>query len=99
MYIVTVTFIVEEDRIEVFRAAVLQQANASLRREPECKRFDVGINPDDASVFFLYEIYVDKAAFESHLETEHFQHFDRCVAPWVKSKEVRTFEQIGPDSN
>ena len=88
MFVVTVVFEVKPDFAEDFRAAVRRQAEASLNRERACHRFDVCRDADDATRFFLYEIYEDKAAFDLHLASEHFADFDRRVAPWVTAKTV-----------
>lgn len=96
MYVVTVTFAIDPERVEDFRAAMEIQARTSLDDEEGCHQFDVCYDPEDASACFLYEIYTDKAAFEAHLATAHFEAFDGTVAPWVTSKTVKAFERAWP---
>ena len=98
MYVVTVTFTVLVDHLDEFRAAMVEQARASLEGEPGCHQFDVGVDPAKPTVIFLYELYTDKAAFEAHLETAHFKAFDAEVAPWVTSKTVQAYERVWPPS-
>ncbi|HYM47338.1 MAG TPA: antibiotic biosynthesis monooxygenase [Burkholderiaceae bacterium] len=57
-----------------------------------CIQFDVCIDPADRRRVFLYEVYIDRAAFEDHLNAEHFKTFDRTVASWVESKAVKPWQ-------
>ncbi len=95
MFVVTVAFEVDPAAAEVFLARTSQQARDSLEREPECFRFDVCRDPDQAGRFLLYEIYSDAEAFQTHLETAHFKTFDDDVAPIIRAKTVQTWELTG----
>jgi len=96
MYVVTVTFTVEPAHVDDFRAAVCAQAQASLEREKDCHQFDVAVDPDAPEVFFLYERYTDRTAFEAHLQTPHFKTFDARVTGWSRAKTVRSYEGVWP---
>ena len=91
MYVVTVEFGIRAEHVVDFRAAVTENARTSCDTEPGCRQFDVCIAPQDPRVVFLYEVYVDRAAFDAHLESAHFKAFDSRVATWVESKTVRTY--------
>ena len=94
MYVVTVEFMIKTVSAEVFLVEMLANARASAAMERGCIRFDVCVDPADRRRVFLYEVYVDRAAFEEHLGAEHFKVFDRTVAPWVESKAVKTWQLI-----
>lgn len=87
MLLAAVTFEIAPDHAEAFRDRVRRQAADSLG-EPGCRRFDVWCDTDDCCRVFLFEIYDDRAAFDAHLESRHFQDFDVEVAPWVEAKTV-----------
>jgi quinol monooxygenase YgiN len=91
MFVVTVSFKLFPDKANDFQSAVLKQARNSLNFEVDCHVFDVCNDPDDATSIFLYEKYVSRAAFDVHLESDHFAEFDRLVAPWVQEKSVNTW--------
>ena len=56
------------------RIAEIQREFAPLARaEPGCRCFLVSRSLDEPDVFFLYEEYDDEAAFNSHIQTEHFE--------------------------
>lgn len=98
MYVVTVTFRVNPEHIDVFMYAMVQQAKNSLVREPDCHVFDVCLDADDPQRVFLYEKYASKDAFNAHLAGDHFRAFDAQVAPWVIEKQVESWILQGPVS-
>ena len=61
----------------------------SCKLEPGCRRFDVAVPEGAKDRVFLYEIYDDRAAFDAHLKTAHFDVFNRESADLVISKDVR----------
>ncbi len=96
MYVVTVIFTVKSDHVDDFREAMEEQARTSLEGELDCHQFDVAVDPDDPTVFLLYELYTDKVAFEAHLEMPRFKDFDTKVSLWVVSKTVQAYERVWP---
>ena len=94
MYAVVVEFELRPEHAAAFRARVARQAADSLGREPGCRVFDVCVDPARDDFVLLYEVYADRAAFDAHLQSEHFADFDREVAAWVAAKRVRAFERV-----
>lgn len=92
MYVVLVKFSVKPEFADAFRALVLLQAETSLSEERACRRFDVAFEPEDSTKCLLYELYDDRAAFESHLKTAHFAEFDAAVAGGLVSKKVSCWQ-------
>ncbi len=92
MFVVTVMFQIKPDNIQQFAQAIQANAQYSLDKEPDCYRFDVCKDPDDANSIFLYEVYASRAAFGLHLDSNHFKTFDALVADWVESKAVKAWE-------
>lgn len=91
MYVVTVEFTVKAGSAESFLVEMLANAQASVTNEQGCVQFDVCVDPLDAGRVFLYEVYVDRAAFDEHLASTHFRTFDRKVAAWIVSRDVKTW--------
>ena len=77
-----------EDRGE-FLAAITANAEASVRDEPGCRRFDVSAVEGDDNRFVLYELYDDAEAFEAHKRAPHFAAW-RQVADRVLTSQVNT---------
>jgi (4S)-4-hydroxy-5-phosphonooxypentane-2,3-dione isomerase len=96
MYVVTVEFVVSPGDAVRFRDAIVANARTSRGIEPGCLQFDVCGAPDDPATIFLYEVYVDRAAFDAHLASPHFRAFDAAVGQWVVRKTVHTFDRVDP---
>ena len=72
MFSLVVQMQVRPDRREEFLAGMAANAEASVRDEPGCLRFDVSAVAADANRFFLYELYSDAEAFAAHKASPHF---------------------------
>jgi quinol monooxygenase YgiN len=59
----------EADRAET----VLHELRDLSRQEPGMIRFEVGRSREKPNVFALWEEYVDEAAFDAHMASEHFK--------------------------
>ncbi len=92
MFIIAVEFKIHPANADQFREMILKQAANSLALEPDCHQFDVCFAIDDPTHCFLYEKYTDAAAFEIHKNTPHFIQFSDDVAPWIQSKEVKSWK-------
>ncbi len=91
---VVVRFVVKEGEEVRFRERAARQAVESLQDEPECRVFDVCVDPDDARRILLYEIYTSEAAFGQHLQTSHFRSFDADTRAWVDEKTVERWLRL-----
>ncbi len=94
MYVILVEFTLQPRHFEAFVTRVRQQAADSLERESGCRVFDVCIDPARENFVFLYEVYENRAAFEAHLESDHFLDFDATVANWISDKRVTALERL-----
>lgn len=77
-----------------FRRLVDDNAIASVRDEPGCRRFDVLEPPAESDRVVLYEIYDDRAAFDAHLKTPHFAIFNTASTPHVADKAVTEYALV-----
>jgi len=89
MFSLVVQMEVRPGRREEFLAGMAANAEASVRNEPGCLRFDVCAVAGDENRFLLYELYTDAEAFEAHKATPHFAQW-RAVAPQVVATQVNT---------
>ena len=55
-----------------FLKAIEADALASERDEPGCLRFNVLQDEKDETVYYLYEVFKDRAALEAHFKTPHY---------------------------
>ena len=89
MFSLVVQMEVRPEHREEFLAGMAANAEAAVRDEPGCLRFDVSAVADDPNRFFLYELYADAAAFEAHKASPHFAQW-RQIAERVLVGQVNT---------
>jgi quinol monooxygenase YgiN len=91
-FVIVVDFRIKPGAMQNFRRLIDENAKASVRDEPGCRRFDVLANRTEADRILLYEVYADRAAFDAHVRTPHFAAFDRESAALVADKSVAEYD-------
>jgi len=71
-YTVAVTWIAKPGEEEEVARCLRELAEPS-RAEEGVLVYIANRDPEDATKFFIYEQYVDEAAYTAHTETEHFK--------------------------
>ena len=93
MFSLVVQMQVRPGRREEFLAGISANAEASVRGEPGCLRFDVSSVDGDENRFVLYELYTDAEAFTAHQAAPHFAKW-RSVAEQVLENQVNTTGEL-----
>lgn len=93
-YAVVVTFAIHSDHWDAFLPLIHANAKASVADEVGCLQFDVATDPDRPDEVFLYEVYADAAAFQTHLQSVHFKDFDTTAGHMIADKTVTTYAQV-----
>ncbi|RBY88051.1 antibiotic biosynthesis monooxygenase [Blastococcus sp. TBT05-19] len=89
MFSLVVQMQVRQGKRAEFLEGITANAEASVRDEPGCLRFDVCAVDGDEHRFLLYELYTDAAAFEAHKQAPHFAQW-RTIAADVLEGQVNT---------
>ena len=89
MFSLVVQMEVRPELREEFLAGIAANAEASVRDEPGCLRFDVCSVEEEENRFVLYELYADADAFAAHKAAPHFAQW-RAVAGRVLVGQVNT---------
>jgi quinol monooxygenase YgiN len=71
-FVVAATWIAKPGEEDAVAAALALLAPAS-RAEPGMVLYQPHRDPDNPRVFFLYEQYTDRAAYEAHATSAHFE--------------------------
>ncbi len=93
MFSLVVQMEVRPGRREEFLAGMAANAEASVRDEPGCLRFDVCSVADDPHRFVLYELYTDAEAFAAHKASPHFARW-RQIAEQVVAGQANTAGEL-----
>jgi quinol monooxygenase YgiN len=94
-YTVAVTWIAKEGEEEAV-AAALERLVEPSRAEDGVLVYIPHRDPQDPRRFFVYEQYVDEAAYTAHTETEHFQRdgFGDAI-PRLEDRRREFYEPMG----
>lgn len=88
MYSIIVKTKLKPGKTDEFLAAMLPNAQASVRDEPGCHTFDVLQDREDPELFWLYEIYQDEAALAAHKLTPHYKASRAVVTDLIAEQSV-----------
>jgi quinol monooxygenase YgiN len=93
-YVVAAMWRAKPGKEEVI-ARVIEKMTPLSRQEPWCTYYQAQRSLSDPQMFFLYELYVDEAGYESHMATPHFEQYVRGEAiPNLESRERSFYETI-----
>jgi quinol monooxygenase YgiN len=96
MLVVHVHVRVKPESVEAFKAATLENVQASLR-EPGIARFDVAQQQDDSTRFVLVEVYRSDDSPAKHKDTAHYQKWRDTVAPMMAEPRTSVkFTNVSP---
>jgi autoinducer 2-degrading protein len=93
-FAITVDFTLKPGAMAAFRKLIDKNAQDSCAHEAGCQRFDVLVPTETGDKVFLYEIYDDRAAFDAHLKTSHFDMFNRESETLVLAKNVVQYKLV-----
>ena len=82
---------------EKFMAAIKENGAASVK-EPGCREFNIAVLASDPNHVFLYEVYDNEAALQSHRQTDHFKKYQATTANMVSARNARPMTPIAFNS-
>ena len=86
LHIIHAPLPIKPERVDDFIESLKGDAIGSTREEPGCLRFDVYQNVDNPAELYLYEVYVNQAAFDYHAKTPHIQEWRKTVENWYSGE-------------
>jgi (4S)-4-hydroxy-5-phosphonooxypentane-2,3-dione isomerase len=77
---------------------IMATLRAETLQEPGCLAYEPHRDPADSTRFFLYECYVDEAAYTAHQATEHFQRYAReGLAEHLVDRRVERYQPLAAE--
>ena len=89
---------VEAEYLNEYIAILKEEAEASVRLEPGVICIYPMLQKEHPTQIRLLEIYADRAAYESHLQTPHFKHYKESTLPMVKSLQLVDMEAMDKET-
>nr|WP_269749942.1 antibiotic biosynthesis monooxygenase family protein [Polyangium fumosum] len=72
------------------------EAAASVRREPGVISIFPMQQEETPTQIRIWEVYASRAAYEAHLRTPHFKHYETTTQPMVKSLRLVDMTALDP---
>ena len=94
MLAVCVDFEIDPVSLDTVLALMQKNASVSLANETGCHQFDITQDPQNPTKLFLYELYEDAAAFETHKQARHYLEFNDAIRGMITAKSVRLLQKI-----
>ena len=73
-------------RKDAFLARALEHRDNVLANERGCLRFDIVASDEAAETVFLYEVYADEAALETHFNTPYMKEYLEDTKPMIAQR-------------
>ena len=94
MLAVCVDFEVDPASLDAFLTIMQKNASDSLANEVGCHQFDITQDLQNPTKIFLYELYDDAVAFETHKRASHYLEFNEATSGMITAKSVRLLQKI-----
>ena len=82
MYVIIAPIQIKPGFKEKFIEEMIGDARGSVNNEPGCLRFDVIQDAENPNRIWLYEVYIDEAAFQEHTKQPHLLKWREAVKDW-----------------
>ena len=80
-----------------FMEAIKENGAASVK-EPGCRTFNIHVSAKDPNQVFLYEVYDNAAALDSHRQTAHFKKYAATTKDMVTKRDARPMTSVAMNS-
>lgn len=87
---------VDAAQLDAYNAFLKEEIEASMRLEPGVLTLYATAEKDNPYKMIILEIYADRAAYESHLKTPHFQKYKQGTLSMVKELELVDVKPLIP---
>ena len=89
---------IDSTDLEEYISILKEESEASVRLEPGVISIFPMYEKENPTQIRILEIYKDKEAYESHLETPHFKHYKTTTLNMVKSLKLIDMEAIDEET-
>ena len=97
VYINAVDLVIIPDQMSKFVEAI-KENGANAVKEPGCREFNITVLANRPNHVFLYEVYDNEAALNTHRQTEHFKKYQAAPANMIADRNVRAMSLIAFNS-
>jgi len=89
---------IDSSHLDEYIAILKQEPEASVRKEPGVISIFPMFQKENPAEIRILEIYANKEAYESHLQTQHFKHYKKETREMVKSLKLIDMQAIDEET-
>ena len=89
---------IDSSHLDEYIAILKEESEASVRKEPGVISIFPMFQKEDPTEIRILEIYANKEAYESHLQTQHFKHYKKETSEMVKSLKLIDMQAIDEET-
>jgi autoinducer 2-degrading protein len=93
LYINAVDLDIQPGQIDQF-LSLLKVNGAAAVKEPGCREFNITVSQKDPNHVFIFEVYDNAAALETHRATDHFKSYAAATKDLVAKRDVRAMSSV-----
>ena len=97
LFIHAVTLDINPADMPKFMEAIKENGAASVK-EPGCRTFNIHVSAKDPNQVFLYEVYDNAAALDSHRQSAHFKKYAATTKDMVTKRDARPMTSVAMNS-
>jgi 4-carboxymuconolactone decarboxylase len=86
------------DHLEEYNSILKEEASASVKLEPGVIAIFPMYQQESPTQIRIIEMYANKAAYQSHLKTPHFQHYKTSTLHMIKSLKLVDMNSIDEET-
>jgi autoinducer 2-degrading protein len=86
IYINSVDIDIVPGQIENYLASLKENGAASVH-EPGCRAFNIAVSQKNTNHVFVFEVYDNAAAFDAHVQTDHFKKYAATTKDMVAKRD------------
>ena len=83
-FTIFVTVKLKPGQRDAFLPIIRENAEITLREEPQCLQFDIMVPEDMPDTVCLYEIYDEPASLAAHTKLPHYKSFHDAADPLIE---------------
>jgi (4S)-4-hydroxy-5-phosphonooxypentane-2,3-dione isomerase len=92
-YVKAVDVDIVPGQVDNYLAALQENGDASVH-EPGCRDFIITVSQKDPNHVFIFEVYDDAAAFETHRQTDHFKKYAATTKDMIAKRDAHPLSLI-----
>jgi len=89
VHLIFVKFKIKPQHLDEFKTEMTRHVTYTKQHEPGCLQFDVAVDKEDPTIFYLVEVYKDDEAMTQHRASASLPIFRPKIEQWAEVREAK----------